>query len=206
MKLVRLPIPISFHIALVVCVAAALASVVSAQASRAIPAVERRVETLNRQARDYDRDDMARGKKKEPDAESLRRARELKIEVVEDLTGLQTSYNDLVLTLRSSGASPAENYVTTLSADIRKRAARLKANLALPEPEADPQKPSGAPMPEEPARKSLGTLCKFILAFVTNPIFEPGAAFDVNHATQAGRDLDAIIEISGRLAEPSKPS
>lgn len=206
MKLVRLPVPISFHIALVVCVTAGLASVVSAQASRAIPAVERRVETLNRQAREYDREDLGRGARKESDAESLRRARQIRIEVGEDLNGLQSLYNDLVLMLRSSSAGPAASYVTTSSAEIKKRAVRLKTNLALPEPEADPAKPSGKTMPEEPMRKSLGTLCKFILAFVTNPIFEPGALFDVNHATQAARDLDVIIEISGRLAEPSKPN
>ncbi len=208
MKQVRLPfLTIFFRTAVAVCFVGVFPLVTLGQASRVIPAIERRIETLNRQAREYDREDLARGKKKESEAESLRRARELRMQVAEDLSALQTAYNDLVLTLRSSSAGPAESSVTASATEIRKRAARLKSNLALPEPDAETQREGAIPLPPpETPRKALGTLCRYILAFVTNPIFEPGAAFDVNHATQAGRDLEAIIEVSGRLSEPTKPN
>jgi hypothetical protein len=208
MKPFRLPFsPILIHVSLAVCFAVGVPLVTPGQASRVIPAIERRIETLNRQAREYDREDLARGKKKESEAESIRRARELRMQVAEDLSALQTAYNDLVLTLRSSSAGPAESSVTASATEIRKRAARLKANLALPEPDAETQREGATPLPPpETPRKALGTLCRYILAFVTNPIFEAGAAFDVKHATQAGRDLEAIIEVSGRLSEPTKPN
>jgi hypothetical protein len=169
-------------------------------------AVERRMETLNRQGVQYERDRVARDGKGPVETQDKRRKQDVAGQVKRDFEGLQAGYNRIVLAI-ASGARPDSETILDSVADVRKSAARLRDNLALPQAKgensdkAHAQEQSATEQPAtEPAdaarvQESLRLLRKHIYSFVTNPLFEAPAALDVEKAEKAGRDLDMIIEL-----------
>lgn len=178
---------------------------ISVFAQRPIYPIDRRVEQINRQEREMEREAMKREMKGEAkkSAEEIKRARLVKAQIREDLEALQTEYNKIVLQIQAAQKQeqpePSRDFVQETSAAVKKHAARLKTNLALPEPEKEVTPP---PL-ENPAtiRKSLMTLCKHIYNFVTNPIFETPTGINVEQATKASRELDLIILLSESINE-----
>jgi len=86
-------------------------------------------------------------------------------------------------------------------AEIRRRAERLRENLALPEPEAKEEK-KPEPKPAEGAagmRAALLGLDRSIMSFVRSPLFKNTDVLDAEAAAKAARDLADVIERS-RLA------
>lgn len=86
------------------------------------------------------------------------------------------------------------------SAEVRKRAARLKGYLSLPEA-ADPQTPErGAELrTPEALREAVGRLDALVNSFAWNPIFQKPGVVDLEQSTKAGRDLAGIISLSERI-------
>jgi len=88
--------------------------------------------------------------------------------------------------------------VVKAAAEIQRRAVRLKTNLALP---------STASQSAELERKSsvyrdqLEQLDRDIWSFVSNPIFKTTEVLDVNLASKASSDLQAIIDVSRLLKD-----
>ncbi len=157
-----------------------------AQANRQVTAVERRIQTMDQQSKQYEIDNMGRDDKK-PKVDA-KRAREIKNEIAEDLNGLQKSYNDLVLVLQNGLLSEA--FLRESTTTVRKMAQRLKTNLALPSPESTETMTVEAPQTSRQAARLFG---KLIYDFITNPIFESTTGLDVRLAGIANRDLDRII-------------
>lgn len=125
-------------------------------------------------------------------------------QIRDDYKQLQVVNNDLARAVSAGGALDFK-YVAKSASEIRKRAARLKENMVLPEPE----KPSGPPRPEagaeaERLKSSLSTLDKLILDFVNNPIFERAKTADVQMSAKARRDLDDIIGLSDHIRKSSE--
>ncbi|MDQ4120810.1 MAG: hypothetical protein M3209_05120 [Acidobacteriota bacterium] len=178
----------------------AFATEITVLGQRPIPtAVDRRVEHLNRQIMDDEREnlnrDMKRGKNKE-----ARHINAQKLEQVKkDFEELQARYNQIVLAMASK-RNPDYDSILAAVAEINKSAARLKENLALPRPKADEEKTlqqGEAELTE--IKKTILTLEKHIYSFVTNPLFEVPEVLDLELAAKARRDLDKIIELSENI-------
>ena len=170
---------------------------VSAQATRSIQMVGRRLEMLNRQAREYEREHSGDYKKR--DAESAAKTRQIRAEIEEDLNALQTAYNTALLKLQNKQELPAAYFVET-GTSIKKYAARLRSNLVLPEQEQTTAAPNSPLQLAATDRQKLQLLCLRIYGFITNPRFEAGSAFDVKLSARAAADLDSIILISEQLS------
>lgn len=91
------------------------------------------------------------------------------------------------------------------SAEVRKRAARLKAYLSLPEVE-EPQKREGAAEIQTPEalRSAVGRLDALVNSFVWNPAFQKPDVVDLEQSTKASRDLAAILTLSERIRKSAE--
>ena len=87
------------------------------------------------------------------------------------------------------------------SAEIRKRATRLKTNLAYPEPpNRDNSRTSRAGHEDEDIKVSLTNLDQAIMSFVMNPIFQlQQQVVESRLAIKATSDLMDIVELSDTL-------
>lgn len=178
---------------------------VAAQASRAVSTVERRMETMSRQAKDFERDDMARDQNKKNDPEAAKRSRQIRIEIEEDLKSLQNIYNRAATALQTA-TDLQPGYAAETGRTVRKHALRLKTNLALPSTDVKEEKAEPPPLPSTD-RKALSLMCRVIYDFVTNPMFEGTSGLDARNAAKASSDLDAIIRVAEHLSGiPATPA
>ena len=124
-------------------------------------------------------------------------------QIREDYRQIQIVNNDLARA-QTAGKLDAKG-VDKSVAEIRRRAARLKENMSLPEPEktAKPARPAAAP---ERVDHLLITLDNLVMSFVTNPVFEQGKVVDVKMSQKARADLEEIIEVSDRIARAGDKS
>jgi hypothetical protein len=123
-------------------------------------------------------------------------------QIREDYVRLQVINNELAEAV-SRGGSLDLKLVAQSTGEIKKRADRLRLNLALPEPESETE--GGARhkiavgAEAEQVKSALGTLDGLILKFVRNPLFRNPRLVDVRQSPQVRRDLDEIIELSGQI-------
>jgi hypothetical protein len=87
------------------------------------------------------------------------------------------------------------------ASEVRKRAARLKTNLLLPEPDKDekPQKSREAFTPADDMKPAIDALDALVKRFVWNPVFQHPNVLDVENSVKARRDLEAIIKLSEQI-------
>ncbi len=165
--------------------------------SRPYP-VGRRIEEMNRQAEQYEREERGRIEKRDESRDRKPR-RATTVQVREDFGRIQIIYNELVLAL-SHGRPLEDNFISDAIEGINKSASRLKSNLALPRIDdmEKPQKKENG-FAEVKLERSLTLLCSHISNFVTNPLFESSGALDVELSIKASRDLNEIIELSDHL-------
>lgn len=165
--------------------------------SRSYP-VGRRVEEMNRQAEQYDREGRSRSEIK-AESSGRRRTRATTLQVREDFGRIQNIYNKIVLAL-SAGKTLDNNFISESLEGITKSASRLKSNLALPRiDDKEKQDTNQDELTEGKLNTSLTLLCTHISNFVTNPLFESSGAIDVELSVKASRDLDEIIDLSDNL-------
>jgi hypothetical protein len=121
--------------------------------------------------------------------------------VQEDFSRIQ-SINADIMRAYASGAAPNFASLAQATAEINKRATRLRANLMLPEPSKDTQeqKASTEAQPKSP----LMALNYLIVSFVTNPIFKNDNTIDADLGTKAKRDLDAIVDLSDKISKSAE--
>ena len=86
------------------------------------------------------------------------------------------------------------------SAEVRKRAARLKGYLLLPEVE-EAQKPGKGAEPPTPEalRSEVASLDALVNSFVWNPVFRRPDVIDLEQSSKASRDLAGIISLSEQI-------
>lgn len=83
------------------------------------------------------------------------------------------------------------------SAEVRKRAARLKSYLSLPEVEPEGKREKVAEIQTPAAlREAVARLDALVNSFAWNPIFQRPDVVDLEQSTKAGRDLAGIIGLS----------
>lgn len=182
-------------LALPLLVLALVTTDTTAQASRQVTAVERRIQTMEQQSKQYEMDNMGRDDKRPP--VDAKRAREIKNEIAEDLNGLQSAYNEIVLALQNTG-EPSELAVREQANGVRKKAERLKTNLVLPK-SVEPEEKALEPPTGETRKKQMRTLATLIYDLITNPLFESTSGLDVKLARKASRDLDGLIAFSSSI-------
>jgi hypothetical protein len=152
---------------------------------------------------------------KEPAASAdARRLHAIIEQTKQDFERIQDINRELVTVLRSNVEF---NYrsLTDTAAEIRKRARRLKENISLPPPADDQpleEKRDGELGPKG-MKDALSLLSERITSFASNPLFQTPNLIDVRLGAKAGRDLDAILALSGqikksaeRLSKPAKKS
>lgn len=86
------------------------------------------------------------------------------------------------------------------SAEVRKRAVRLKGYLSFPEAEADGkrEKPAEIQTPEA-LRAAVKRLDELVNSFAWNPVFQQPDVVDLEQSTKASRDLADIIILSEQI-------
>jgi hypothetical protein len=128
-------------------------------------------------------------------------------QIAEDYTQIQIINNKM---MSATFRAPVPNYasIAETTAEIGKRAGRIKTNLPLP---ADDKSDADAKPPEyhsvvDPAtmKASLLSLDARIMSFVNNPIFKNTSVVEVTEAARAKRDLDNIVEFSNRIGKDAK--
>ena len=132
---------------------------------------------------------------------NTRRAQELAEQVRHDFEGLQAAYNDIVLAMSPKGSHDLDSILDSVG-EVKKCAARLRTNLALPRAKDEEHKAQ-----TEAARTedSLLLLRKHIYSFVTNPLFEAAPVLNVEQAGKAARDLEMILELSESIRRGGRP-
>ncbi|MBV9928711.1 MAG: hypothetical protein JOZ96_27095 [Acidobacteria bacterium] len=83
------------------------------------------------------------------------------------------------------------------SAEVRKRAARLKGYLSLPEVEKT-EKAAEIESPEA-LRSAVKRLDGLVNSFAWNPVFQRPGVVDLEQSTKASRDLSGIIALSEQI-------
>jgi hypothetical protein len=185
--------------------------------SRGTPptSVERRQDLSNRQATDYEIEESSRELKKRPVTPADRKhAQEFAEQIKHDFAGLQERHNQIVVFMADKdGFDRNHDSVFRAVAEIKKCAARLKTNLALPKTQHEK---SGGEISQDrniaKLEDSLMALRQHIYNFVTNPLFATAGVLDLEQASKAGLDLDRIIELSESITkrvdkskQPAKP-
>ena len=128
-------------------------------------------------------------------AKDERQVKALMAQTEEDFTRILTLHNEIA---RALTAKQDLNYqfVSEAAAEIKKRASRLQATLALHLAADDtPVKEKADPEMKD----SLIKLCKEIRSFVTNPMIENPNTVDANQLVRARRDLEDVIQLSGLI-------
>jgi len=83
------------------------------------------------------------------------------------------------------------------SAEVRKRAARLKTYLSLPEVGADEKQEKAAEIQTpEALRAAVGRLDALVNSFAWNPVFQKPDVVDLEQSAKASRDLAGILSLS----------
>lgn len=163
----------------------------NAQATRQVTAIERRIQTMDKQSQQYEIENMGSDDKK-PKVDA-NRARQIKKEIEDDLNNLQKTYNNIVLKLQDKGME--EWYFHARRNEVRQMSQRLKKNLSFSKEGDDIDKSSALP-PADTERKMLRSLATLIYELVTNPVFESTAGLDIKQAGKAAQQLDALIEFT----------
>lgn len=127
-------------------------------------------------------------------------------QIKEDFVRIQVINNELAQMVSRSGREPLDlKLVSKSAADIRKRAARLRDNLVLPEFEKVFEIPQPQALTEAGRLKSSLTMLRaLILEFVHNPQFDNAQLVDIQAGMKARRDLEDIIEVCGWVKESSE--
>jgi hypothetical protein len=170
-----------------------------AQGGRRPTSIDRRIDQLNRQSEQYERDKLRRDAKDEADnTNDRRRAQAAAAQVKQDFESLQAKYNQIVLAMTSKEGFNYDS-ISGAVAEVKKCSTRLKDNLSLPQPKDDKDEGAESEAVTGKIEELLMTLRKHLYSFLTNPLFESPSVLDVEQAGKASRDLEKIIELSKSL-------
>jgi hypothetical protein len=128
----------------------------------------------------------------------------LMAEVDQDFKRILVLHNEIVRAF-SNDKVVDYRFISDATAEIRKRASRLQATLALKKPEgSEPKQEKRSEFNDAQVKDALITLCQQIKSFVTNPVIENPGTVNVQQLTRASSDLEAIIELSGSLKKTAE--
>jgi hypothetical protein len=117
----------------------------------------------------------------------------------EDFNRILTLHNEIARLLANT--KPFDyHFIADASAEIRKRASRLQSSLALQQlPTETPVVEKVDELDDAHIKDALIRMCKQIRSFVTNPVIENPSTVDAQHLSNARRDLESLIQLSGHI-------
>lgn len=159
------------------------------------------VSERNRAMDDYDR--TLNRMKNDAKAANERR-RSLFPQINEDFQRIQVIHNEIVRMLQ-----PEKNLnydrLAELTDDLKKRSARLRENLCLPDPEKAEAKPAHSEtIDESHMKKNIVALHDLVVDFVANPIFKNLGVVDAKMVDTATVNLNTLIDISDEIKREAK--
>jgi hypothetical protein len=129
------------------------------------------------------------------------------MKIKEDFEHIQTVNNQMMVTTFANNVLDYKR-IAEASSEIRKRAARLKSLLPLPESENQEQ--SEQPLKgwneldQGEVKLALKALDDLIMGFVNNPVFQKPQIVDVPQSSKAKHDLEDIIKLSGKIKKSAE--
>ena len=155
----------------------------------------------NRTLDEYDR--TLNVMKNDAKAASARR-RSLFPQINEDFQRIQVIHNEIVRMLQPDKGLNYDR-LADLTNDMKKRSARLRDNLALPQPQKTDTPPTHSEAIDEVhIKKTIADLHDVIVSFVANPIFKNLGVVDAKVVDGAGENLDDIIDLSEEIKREAK--
>ena len=139
------------------------------------------------------------------DAKAAReRRRNLFPQINDDFQRIQVIHNEIVRMLQ-----PDKNLdygrLADLTDDMKKRSARLRENLCLPEPEKTEQKTTHSEAIDDSHMKNnIVALHDLVLSFVANPIFKNLGVVDAKVIDDATENLGNIIDLSDEIKREAR--
>jgi hypothetical protein len=125
-------------------------------------------------------------------------------QIGEDFRQMQIVNNEMMRATFASGARRALDYerISKATAEINRRASRLRANLQFPDAARDDARAAEREITgEREMRASLLSLDELIMGFVNNPSFGKQGVLDAQQSARADRDLAAIIKLSQKIKQ-----
>jgi len=117
----------------------------------------------------------------------------------EDFNRILILHNEIARAISSAKALDY-HFVSDATGEIRKRAIRLQTTLALRQPPTEAQTTDKSEaFNNSQISSALVKLCKQIKSFVTNPIIETPNTVNAEQLTNARRDLERLIRLSGQI-------
>ena len=98
----------------------------------------------------------------------------------------------------NSPAAPLDyKSISLQSAEVKKRATRLRTNLSgLPKPEKEEKRQKqDVPLDDAQMKETLSSFGELMSAFLNNPVFSDMGTLDTQLALKARRDLDGLIDM-----------
>lgn len=132
------------------------------------------------------------------------RRRNLFPQINEDFQRIQVIHNEIVRMLKPDKGLDYDR-LAELTDDMKKRSARLRTNLALPEPEKAQTQPTHSETIDDSHMKAnIAELHDLIVNFVANPIFKNLGVVDSKVIDSASENLDNIIDISDEMKKEAR--
>lgn len=123
----------------------------------------------------------------------------LMAQVQEDFERILTLHNQIVRAVKTA-ATLDNDFVSTASGEIKKRASRLQTALAFDKPDAGEQnRPKPAKFSDAQMKDALIALCQHIESFIKNPVIENPGTVDASQSASARRELRSIIELGDSI-------
>ncbi|HEY0364888.1 MAG TPA: hypothetical protein VGC73_00350 [Pyrinomonadaceae bacterium] len=155
----------------------------------------------NRTMDEYDR---ALNRMKNDAKAASERRKSLFPQINEDFQRIQVIHNEIVRMLQPDKEL---NYgrLVDLTGDMKKRGARLRENLALPEPDkTEAPHTNSEAVDDTHLKKTIADLHDLVVSFVANPIFKNLGVVDAKAIDTATENLDAIIDVSEEIKREAK--
>jgi len=125
-------------------------------------------------------------------------------QINEDFQRIQVIHNEIVRMLQPDKGFNYDR-LAELTDDMKKRTVRLRANLALPEPEKTEAQPNHSEgVNDRHMKQTIGALHDLIVTFVANPLFKNLGVLDAKMIDQASENIDDIIDVSDEIKREAK--
>jgi hypothetical protein len=182
----------------------ALTATISAQEPRPGPPADRTNPERVRQQDISRREWQLRNFGLEPKGGSdQRRIQALAEQIEQDFSRILVLHNKIVRAI-SAEQQLDYHFVSDATDEIRKRAIRLQATLALREQESQENSEKSGELNQAQIKAALLMLCKQIKNFVTNPVIEAPGTINIEELARARRDLEKIIALSDRIQKDAE--
>ena len=119
--------------------------------------------------------------------------------IKQDFERILTLHNEIVRVI-STDKALEHDFVSSATAEIKKRASRLQTTLALDKLEDSEQNQHKLKaLNDAQLKDALVSLCKQIESFVTNPVIKTPGTVDIQQLAKARRDLEGVIELGDSI-------